>query len=185
MSLTPSIIGHIQRVTELGSQQGMQLHEVRRVAKLLNDQALTRALSELQSLQASLQAECNWLKAEVEATQMTGEYVRPTVEARDMELHPANLPKVGHGRALAMHRLELEPHEEVIKAWDRHLITKELPLPELPPEQEVWTGSTIKPLRSLSAEELMQMQAARHREGDHTLDLDDDDDLIADEEVRP
>jgi hypothetical protein len=145
MSLTPSIIGHIQRVTELGSQQGSQLHEVRRVAKVLNDQALTRLLSELQSLQASLQAECNWLKAELAAAQMTGVYAKPALAVTTLELHPANLP---------------------------------LPHPELPREQAVWTGERIKPQGALSAEELMRMQATLHRAGDHTLDLDD-------EEERP
>lgn len=92
MSLTSSIIGHIQRVIDLGLQQGAQMHEVRRVARALNDQALTRALSELQSLQASLQAECNWLRAEMGAVQMTGEYAKPMVSAHELELHPANLP---------------------------------------------------------------------------------------------
>lgn len=137
MSLAPSIVSHVVRVCELGSQQGSHLHDMRRVAKVLNDQALTKLLSELQSLQASLQAECNAIKAEVGAAQMTGEYVKPTIEARDMELHPTNLP---------------------------------LPHPELPREQAVWTGAGIKPQGSLTADELMRMQATLHRAGDHTLD---------------
>lgn len=137
MSLTPSIIGHLQRVNELGSQQGSHLHKVRSRAKLLNDESLTKLLTELQSVQASLQAECNWLKAELGAAQMTGEYAKP---------------------ALAVNPLEL-PH------------------PELPREQTVWTGERIKAQGSLSAEELLRMQAARHREGDHTLDLDDDEEV--------
>lgn len=178
MSLEPSIFSHLEKVVELVKQSGGMLHGVRRLVAQRGDAQLDKELADVQSMQTSIQAEANWIFASLGAAQMTGGYVKPTVAARDLELHPANLlnADAGHGRVLSMLRLE-QPEEVMISGHHRDRVLQSLPLPELPPDQEVWTGSNIKPQCSLSAEELMRMQASLHRAGDRTQDLDDEDDL--------
>lgn len=171
MSLEPSIFSHLEKVVELVKQSGGMLHGVRRLVAKRGDVQLDKELADVQAMQTSIQAEANWIFANLGASQMTGEYVRPTVEARDMELHPANLPKAGHGRAQGREWHE-QPEEVMIDGHHRDRIMK-----GLPPEQEVWTGSMIKTQSSLSAEELLRMEAARRCANDRTMDRDDDDDL--------
>lgn len=179
MSLEPSIFSHLEKVVELVKQSGGMLHGVRRLVAQRGDVQLDKELADVQAMQTSIQAEANWIFANLGALQMTGGYVVPAVPAHKLELHPANLP-VGHGRGLALQRME-QPDEVIVSGHHRN---KVLPYPDLPSEQTVWTGSAIKPQSSLSAEELMRMQAARRCANDRTQDLDDDDDLNDDEEVR-
>jgi len=145
MSLAPSIVSHLAEVQKLVKLQRAQFTAFRAgFAGVPGTDRFMHAISDMQLTLVSLQAECNWIRAELAAAQMTGEYAKPALAVTTLELHPANLPH-----------------------------------PELPRDQAVWTGSQIKPQGALSAEELLRMQASLHRAGDHTLDVDDGEEVAA------
>lgn len=110
MSLSVSILGHLENIDRHAKLQGAMLHALRELAKQRRDKALEDAVSEIQGEQVSLISEVNWINADIGAGRAVGEIPKADVGSKDLELHPANWPASGHGRSLAMARLQ-EPED--------------------------------------------------------------------------
>lgn len=106
MSLSVSILGHLANVERHAKLQGAMLHALREMAKQRRDRALEDAISEIQGEQVSLISEVNWINADIGVGKAVGEIQKADVGSQDLELHPANWSAPGHGRELAMTRLQ-------------------------------------------------------------------------------